>query len=399
MFTNFFYRLREADLDVTLQQWMSFLKALELGLAKNSLLEFYYLARAVLIHSQGDYDKYDKVFLSCFEGIEHFEELPKEFFDWLQEAKEMKPYDKDEVDSRTDFDLQKLRELLEERLKEQHGRHDGGQYWVGTGGTSTHGHSGYAKTGILVGGKGGRGHALQVAGEREYKDFREDETLEIRSFQMAFRQLRQLSILEEGAKTELNLDATIEETSKKAGMLHLAFERPRKNKVKLLLLFDTGGSMRPYAKLCSQLFQAVHQANHFADLRMYYFRNCIYDAVYESPSLYDEESVQTTWLLQQLSREYKVIFVGDAAMAPSELYNVGGCHDYMHFNEEAGIAWLLKLKKRFSNVVWFNPLPEERRGYHYGAPTINAIAGIFPMYHLSAEGLGKGLKKLISGKD
>lgn len=374
------------------------MEALKKGLAQNSLLGFYYLSRAVLIKTEADFDKFDQVFLQYFESVVNFDDIPAEFYDWLQEPKEMKPYDEAEVDGRTTFDLDKLRQMLQERLEEQHGRHDGGQYWVGTGGTSVLGHSGYAKTGIRVGGEGGKRHALQVAGDRNFRDFREDNTLDLRSFQMAFRHLRQYTAQEDGPKDQLNLDKTIEATSRRAGLLQLEFERARQNGVKVLLLFDSGGSMRPFSRICSQLFQAVDQANHFKDLQIYYFHNCVYEELFEVPSMVYDRTIQTQRLLNNLSREYKVIFVGDAAMSPSELYQVGGCNSYGHYNEETGITWLLRLKNRFDKLVWFNPIPKEQWAFDYGAETIKTVGQLFPMYHLSAEGLSQGLKYLISAR-
>ncbi|MBP1758300.1 MAG: hypothetical protein H6Q61_549 [Firmicutes bacterium] len=374
------------------------MEALQKGLAKNSLLEFYYLARAVLVKTEADFDRFDQVFLDYFKGIKSVEEIPREFYDWLQEPKEMKPYDKAEVDARTKFDLDKLLEMLEERLGQQKGRHDGGQFWVGTGGTSVLGHSGYAATGIRVGGEGGHRTALQVAGDREYRDFREDLTLDLRTFQMAFRHLRQQTAQLEGPKDQLNLEETIEETGRSGGYLRLVFDRPRQNNVKVLLLFDSGGSMMPYSRICSQLFQAVNQANHFKDLHIYYFHNCVYEELYTLPSCRYDSAVSTQWVLNNLGQDYKVIFIGDAAMADSELFHEGGNIHYGRFNEETGISWLLRFKSRFQKLVWFNPIPKEYWPYDYGAVTIEAIGQIFPMHHLSAEGLARGLKELMRAR-
>lgn len=398
MFIDFFYLLRAHDLKVSFNEWMLLMEGLSKGLANNSLLDFYYLARAVLIKTEADFDRFDGVFLTYFESVKNLGDIPPEFFEWLSQPKDSKPYDPEEVDARTRFDLEKLRTMLAERLEEQHARHDGGQYWVGTGGTSVLGHAGYAATGILVGGEGGQRHALQVAGERNFRDFREDNTLDLRSFQMAFRRLRQFSTLEEGPRDQLNLDETIRQTGDNAGFLRLAFERPRENSVKLLLLFDSGGSMRPYSRLCSQLFQAVDQANHFKDLKRYYFHNCVYEELYEHPSLVFDKVRPTQSVLNQLDRNYKVIFVGDASMAPTELYAPGGSIFYSHNNEDSGYAWLLRLKNRFERLVWFNPIPRAHWPRDYGAETIHAIGQQIPMYHLSAEGLAEGLHSLIAAR-
>lgn len=398
MFTDLFYLLRHYGLKVSLNEWMTFMDALDKGLAQNSLLEFYYLGRAILTKTEADFDKYDLVFAEYFQDVQSFDDIPKEFFDWLMEPKDMKKYDQDEVDARTNFDLEKLKQMLAERLQEQHSRHDGGQYWVGTGGTSVLGHSGYAKTGIRVGGEGGQRHALQVAGERNFADFREDNTLDLRTFQMAFRRLRQFTVREDGPKDQLDLDGTVRETCDNAGYLKLEFTRPRVNDVKVLLLFDSGGSMLPYSRICSQLFQAVNQANHFKDLRTYYFHNCVYGDLYTTPACNYDEAIKTQWALNNLGRNYKVIFVGDASMAPTELMRIGGSSYYNRYNDESGLAWLQKLRNQFEKLVWFNPIPQEHWEWDYGAETIATIGSLFPMYHLSPEGLSQGLKKLVAAR-
>ena len=398
MFIGFFYRLRDAGLKVSFNEWMDFCEALQKGLAQNSLLEFYYLARAVLVKTEADYDRFDQAFLGYFQGIQSVESIPQEFYQWLQQPKAQKPYDKDEVDARTTFELSKLLEMLEERLGQQKGRHDGGQFWVGTGGTSVLGHSGYAATGIRVGGEGGNRSSLQVAGDREYRDFREDHTLDLRTFQMAFRHLRQQTARLDGPKDQLDLEETIEETGRSGGYLRLVFQRPRRNNVKVLLLFDSGGSMLPYSRMCSQLFQAVNQANHFKDLHVYYFHNCVYEELYTLPSCRYDSAVSTQWVLNNFGQDYKVIFIGDAAMAPSELLNVGGNIHYGRRNDEAGISWLLRFKSRFQKLVWFNPIPRDYWPYDYGAATIKEIGQLFPMHHLSAEGLARGLKELMRAR-
>lgn len=238
MFTDLFYLLRARGLKVSMNEWLSLMEALERGLCRNSLLEFYYVSRAILVKTEADFDKFDEIFLEYFDRVQHFEDVPQELMEWLHDPKNMKKYDKDEVDARTTYDLEKLRQMLEERLKEQHERHDGGQYWVGTGGTSTMGHSGYAATGIRVGGESQHRHALQVAGEREFRDFREDNVLDQRSFQLAFRRLRQMTTRQDGPMDVLNLDRTIDETCNNAGYLQLEFDRPRTNDIKVMVLFD-----------------------------------------------------------------------------------------------------------------------------------------------------------------
>ena len=381
-----------------MNEWLSLTEALQQGLCRNSLLEFYYISRAILVKTEADFDKFDEVFLDYFDRIQHIEDIPQELLDWLHDPKNMKKYDKEEVDARTTFDLEKLRKMLEERLKEQHERHDGGQYWVGTGGTSTMGHSGYAATGIRVGGESQHRHALQVAGEREFKDFREDSVLDQRSFQLAFRRLRQMTTRQDGPMDVLNLGRTIDETCNNAGYLHLAFDRPRTNDIKVMVLFDSGGSMVPYTRLCTQLFQAVKPGQQLqgpADLLLPQL--LVLGALHQPPV--------HLWRVRpdpvghhNLSRDYKVIVVGDASMAPSELTWVGGSSYYNRYNAETGLTWLNRFHNRFEKMVWFNPIPEAMWEYDYGARTIEMIGSVVDMYQLTVEGLGRGLKKLVSAR-
>ena len=348
--------------------------------------------------TEADFDKFDLVFAEYFHDVESFDELPQEVLDWLAEAREQGLFDKDEVDRRTTFDLDTLRKMLEERLKEQTERHDGGQYWVGTGGTSTMGHSGYSATGIRVGGESKNRRALQVAGERQFKDFRDDSTLDMRQFQLAFRRLRQFSTRHDGAKDELDLDKTIQETCDHAGNLRLVFDRPRINAVKLMILFDSGGSMWPFAGLCNLLFQSVNKANHFKDLKIFYFRNCFYDHLYTTPQCSLVYDVDTQWVLNNLGSEYKVIVVGDASMAPSELIRVGGSSFYNRYNKETGLEWIRRFTQKYEKMIWFNPLPEMEWDGGYGSTTIQMVKKEVNMFHLSVKGLEAGLKYLIAAR-
>ena len=285
--------------------------------------------------------------------------------------------------------------MFEERIKEQKERHDGGNYWIGTGGTSTMGRGGYNPAGIRVGGRSRHKTALQVAGERNFKDFREDTILDIRSFQMAFRKLRQYSSRVDGQERVLDVDKTVDETCDNGGLLSLAYEKPRKNTVKVLLLIDSEGSMLPYSRLCNRLFQAVSRSNHFKDLKIYYFHNAIYDQLYTTPHCKIRDSVETTWVFNRLDSDYKVIFVGDAAMAPSELYRPGGNAIIGLFNRETGMEWFQKFKKRFKKQIWLNPIEKSSWEYTYGSRTIHDIGEVFPMFELTLDGLEKGIKKLL----
>ena len=397
MFTDLFYLLRLHGLKVSLQEWNSLLQGLSLGLHHSSLTGFYRLARAVLVHSEADFDRFDQVFLEYFRGIRTFEELPAELEDWLNTPIDPVEFDIGALQNQG-LDIETIRQLLEQRLREQHERHDGGTHWVGTGGASPFGNNGYYPGGIRVGGTGRSRSALQVAGERHFRDFREDTTLETRQFQTAFRRLRQFSALEDGPKDELQLNDTIRETGDNAGQLRLVFGRPRRNTVKLLMLFDSGGSMWEFTELCSSLFRAVSRETKFKDLQIYYFHNCFYDNLYTAPGCLHADSVSTEWVLGRLGQDYKVIVVGDASMAPYELLSPGGCSDYYTYNKEPGIDWIGRFTQRYDRMIWLNPLPRSSWDQGYGSETIRIIKEKVPMYRLTLEGLQAGLKALIAAR-
>lgn len=395
MFLEFFYLLRAKGLQVSLNEWLALIEALDKGLAESSLLGFYHLCRNVLIKSEADYDKFDAVFAEYFKGIETPEELPEEFWSWLnQDTRERDINDKPMPDEAM-LELEELLARFRERIEEQKEKHDGGNYWIGTGGTSKMGHGGYNNQGIRTGGEGRHRSAVQIAGERNFKDFRQDNILDVRQFQMAFRKLRQYSARVEGAKTELDVEGTIDETCNNAGNLKLVFDKPRKNTIKLLLLFDSDGSMTPYSRLCNRLFQAVSKSSHFKDIKVYYFHNCIYEHLYTTPYCRRGDWINTDWVLSNLDSEYKVIFVGDGTMAPYELLRQGGNSYIGLYNEEPGIDWLKKFKRRYKKLIWLNPIKKDEWEYTYGNFTLQQIKEVFPMFELTIDGLEAGIKKLL----
>lgn len=399
MFTDFLYLLRGYGMKTSLNEWTSLMDALEMNLNEATLTEFYYMARAVLVKKEADYDKFDQAFLEYFKHVTTYDSLPGEVLEWLSKAREQNPYDKDQVDARfAGLGLEEIRRMMEERLKEQKEQHHGGSKWIGTGGTSPFGHSGYSPKGIRVGGPGKNRSALQVAEMRNYRDFREDSVLQIRQFQIALKKLRLLSCRQDGPKTELNVEKTIEKTCDQGGRLEIVMERPRKNQTRLLLLMDSGGSMWAYADLCNRLFQAVNQSSHFKDLKIYYFHNCFYDQLFTTPSCSWNNKISTEWVLHNLKQEYKVILVGDGTMAPSELLYQGGSLDYFHGNDRTGLYWLETLKKKFPSAIWLNPISEQRWDYIYGSYTIGLIRERIPMFPLTANGLEAGVKELRRGE-
>lgn len=399
MFIKFFYLLRERGLMVSLNEWMALTDALNQGLGQSSLSAFYYLCRAVLIKSEVDYDKFDLAFAEFFHGVETPEDIPEEVWNWLdKELLESAAAIERAMMNLPQYDFDELQKMLEERLKEQKEEHHGGGYWIGTGGTSPFGHGGYNPAGIRIGGESRHRSAVQVAGERNFRDFREDNKLDIRNFQMAFRKLRQFSSKDDGPKTELNIDETIKETCDNAGNLKLVFDRPRKNTVKVLLMFDSAGSMSAFSRLCSQLFQAAYQSNHFKDLKVFYFHNCFYQELFTDPSCNKRATIETNWVLRNLNSEYKVIIVGDGTMAPSELLNKGGASYRSHYNPESGLTWMKRFQDHYRHIIWLNPLREKTWDYVYGNQTLSVIRQLYPMYELTVAGLDAGIKKLLVNK-
>jgi hypothetical protein len=259
---------------------------------------------------------------------------------------------------------------------------------------STFGNAGQSPKGIRVGGQSMYKRAFRVAGERKFRDFRKDNTLDIRQFQVALRKLRQYSGLVDLPPTQFDVDSTIQDTAQNGGVLKVRYKRPRENTVKVLLLMDSGGSMDYYAQLCSALFQAVSKSGHFKDLKVYYFHNCVYSRLYHDPTLTSRNSTPTDWVLSNLSGEYKTIFVGDAQMAPYELgggYYGGGRED----GPKTGLDWLRRFQEKYQNAIWLNPSPRPQWG-PYWTQTYDEIARVFPMFPLTVEGLEEGMKKLLS---
>ena len=259
MFAAFFYLLRQRGLHVSLNEWMTLLEGMEKGLHHLTLTGFYHLCRAIVVKNETEFDRFDQIFLEFFKNVPYTGELPEDLLDWLNHPSE--DLKRTIADLRSagfpDETLEELLKMLEERLKEQTEEHNGGNYWVGTQGRTPWGNSGWHPNGIRIGGQSMHRTAMMVAGERKFRDFRKDNKLDTRQFQMAFRTLRQLSAQERSAEKELDVDATIHDTCESAGRLEIRYRNPRKNTVKVLLLMDSGGSMDYYSGLCSQLFQAA----------------------------------------------------------------------------------------------------------------------------------------------
>lgn len=396
MFLSFFYLLRARGLKVSINEWLSLNEALEKGLHNSSFTDFYYLCRCILVKSEVDFDKFDGAFLEFFKDMKMSGELPDELIEWLENPKEQPgdEFDMTRAMQNEKISQSEIQRMLLERLEEQDDEHNGGSYWVGTGGVSVFGNSGFSPRGIRVGGVGGKKRAFQVASDRKFRDFRQDSTLDTRQFQMALRKLREFSSRIDTSELEFDIDTTIKKTGENAGTLDIVYKKPRKNTVKVLLLMDSGGSMDYYSNLCSSLFHAVSKSNHFKDLQVFYFHNCIYSKIYTTADLRPDSLVPTEWILNNIHPDYKVIIVGDGQMEPSELLH-GSYYAYGARDDIAGIEWLQRFKENYPNLVWLNPSSRPDWGGSWWSKTYDIINNEFGMYRLSLEDLNRALKQLM----
>lgn len=401
MFSKFFYTLKEFGLNITLSEWLTLQEALNEDLCGSSLTQFYYVARAILVKSETDYDKFDMAFEKEFKAAQHEPELTNQMLRWLDKSDEIVP-DQLTNEERTwlneeevIIDKEEIEQKFKERLKDQDSEHNGGSYWIGTMGKTSFGNTGGNVGGVRVGGKTGFQSAFSVVGARKYRDFRDDKVLDNRQFQLALRKLRQFSTKLDIPRTELDIDGTIDKTCNNGGCLQIVMEKPRKNAVKLLLLMDSGGTMIPYSTLLTELFQSVHKSNHYKDVKTYFFHNCIYSHVYKTPECENGDWIETEWMFRNLDSDYKVIIVGDAAMAPEELYSTSG--NYRGPNDGlSGEEWLLQLKRHYKKVVWLNP--KMAPGHAPWREAETAIKAMFPMYKLTVDGLNQAMAKLMVNK-
>jgi uncharacterized protein with von Willebrand factor type A (vWA) domain len=392
VFIDFFYRLRDGGLPVGVTEFLTLLDALYEGLARESLTHFYVVARSILVKRPEHFDLYDQVFAEFFEGVEFDAQTRAEIADevllWLEDNPLPPPeVDEEELEALEEYDLEELREEFEERLDEQEERHDGGDHWVGTGGTSPFGHSGEHPEGVRVGGESKNRSAVQVAHERRFRNLRKDVTLGVRDIGQALRRLRELT--RDGNEEELDIQGTIDQTARNGGDIELVFRPPRENNVKLMLLMDVGGSMNPYTRLTTRLFSAAHQASHFKTFETYYFHNCPYGTLYSDMAR--KEGTPTEDVFRNLDRTWRCIVVGDAAMAPAELMREGGASNYFHYNQTPGIEYLQQLRERVPRTVWLNPQKER---WWKATWTIQKIQELFPMYPLTMEGLEEAVDEL-----
>lgn len=393
MFLDFFLLLRKEGIPVSIQEYLTLIEALKKGVANYSIEDFYSLCKTILIKHEQHLDRFDLLFGHYFKGVEFIPEVSKKDIpeDWLRKELERLFTDEEKKLIEAYGGLDKIMKRLEELLQEQKERHQGGDTWIGTGGTSPFGHGGYNPRGVRIGGSGGQKTAIKIWDKREFKDYADDIELNIRNIKMALRTLRVLT--RDGIKDELDIKTTIDKTCKNAGYIDIVMQASKQNKVKVLLFFDIGGSMDPHIELCSELFSAAKAE--FKHLEFYYFHNCIYESVWKNNELRWDEKIPTLDVLHKYNSDYKVIIVGDATMSPYELTHVGGSIE--HHNDESGISWLSKIKEHFPYVIWLNPTTE---AYWDGTRSIDMIRKIFPdrMFPTTIDGLTRAMKALKGKK-
>lgn len=387
MFINLFKALRHNGVPVTFNEWMLLQNALSENLMDSSLTRFYHIARAILVKTEAHFDKYDQAFLECFGHIESNDDLIRKIEENLRRLPPLELTD-EERQLVERLSLEEVRERFLEKLRNQDDQpHQGGNKAIGVGGRSPYGAWGYNPAGVRIGQHEGRMRsAVQIAERRSFRNYRDDVVLDTRSIKTVLGYIRQ--VVREGPRDTLDVEGTIDATCRNAGELEFIWDRTRKKRIKLMLLMDAGGTMAPHTELVSRLFSAAKDI--VKDLRFYYFHNCVYQELYSD--IWQLKSVATRKILDQTSKNYKVIIVGDAYMAPSELLNRDGAIDYWYRNDRPGIEWLMDIRKRFKKVIWLNPEP---RQWWSSIPSTRMIQRIFPMFELTLSGMQSGARALI----
>lgn len=391
MLIDFFMTVRKAKVPCSIREYLDLVGAVESHLAFANLDDFYALAKLCLVKDEKHYDKFDKAFAHYFEGIENLDMFMDEANipdDWMRKEIErvLSQEEMDQIDSLGG--LEELIEAFKERLEEQKKRHQGGNKMIGTGGTSPFGANGFNPEGFRIEqGKSRNKKAVKVWEKRQYRDLDDSIQLGIRNIKVALRRLRKFA--RQGAADVLDLDDTIASTARNAGYLDLKLVPERHNAVKVLLFFDIGGSMDPHVRVCEEMFSAAR--TEFKHMETFYFHNCLYESVWKNNIRRTNEQTETWELLHKFGSDYKVIFVGDAMMAPYEVTHPGGSVE--HWNDEAGAVWLERLKEKFDKVVWINPAPEAHWGNGGSLGIIRQIMDD-KMYPLTIEGLEKAMKEL-----
>lgn len=379
MLIDFFREVKAAKVPVSLKEFLDLMEALDKKLVFADIEEFYYLSRLCLVKDERHFDKFDRAYDKYFKGIQSIDDLfadadiPE---DWLKTEFEKNLTEEQKAQIEAMGGLEALMEAFKKRLEEQHKKHQGGNKMIGTGGTSPFGADGYNPEGFRMGQKQGKhGRAVKVWEKRGYKDLDGDVTIGIRNIKLALRRLRKFA--RQGAAEELDLDDTIRSTARNAGYLDLKMVPERHNSIKVLLFFDIGGSMDPHVKVCEELFSAARAE--FKHMEYFYFHNFIYESVWKDNLRRSSETTSVYDVLHKYSPDYKVIFVGDASMAPYEITQPGGSIE--HWNEEAGALWMKRMVGIYDKLIWLNPVPQEHWEYSASVELTRSLVedNMFPL--------------------
>lgn len=390
MLIQFFFMLRAGGIKVSITELLTLLEALKQGLAAQSVDDFYFLSRACLVKDESQFDRFDRVFGAHFHGIEQafqslVEEIPE---DWLRRQAELLLTEDERKRIESLGGFEELMKALQERLREQQERHEGGNKWIGTAGTSPFGAYGYNPEGVRIGQQGsGSRRAVKVWDKREYRNLDDSLELGTRNIKLALRKLRKFA--REGAADQLDLDETIDRTARNAGLLDIHMVPERHNAVKVLLCLDIGGSMDDHVRVCEEMFSAAR--SEFKHLEYFYFHNFIYESLWKDNRRRHAEKIPTIDILHKYGADYKLVFVGDATMSPYEIVYAGGSVE--HWNDEPGAVWIKRLLDVYSKAVWLNPEPENRWDY---TPSVKLTRELMDerMFPLTISGLDAAIRRL-----
>jgi len=390
MLTKFFFMLRDGGMKPSITELLTLLEAMKKGVAGHSVEDFYFLSRACLVKDESKFDRYDTIFAAHFQGLEDafkalVEELPE---DWLQKQAEQMLTEEERKQIEAIGGFEALMDALKQRLDEQDERHEGGNKWIGTAGTSPFGAYGYNPEGVRIGQQGSRHrNATKVWDKREYRNLDDSVELGTRNIKIALRRLRKFA--REGAEDQLDLDDTIDKTARNAGLLDIRMVPERHNAIKVLLCLDIGGSMDDHVRVCEELFSASR--TEFKHLEYFYFHNFVYESLWKDNRRRQAERIPTSEITHKYGPDYKLVFVGDATMSPYEIVYAGGSVE--HWNEEPGAVWIKRLLTAYPKAIWLNPEPESRWGF---TPSVKLTRELMNdrMFPLTLSGLDSGIKSL-----
>ncbi|GMG87291.1 vWA domain-containing protein [Biformimicrobium ophioploci] len=393
MLIGFFSTLRRYRVPVSLTELLVLLEALKQRLVFADMDGFYLLSRTCLVKDEKHFDKFDRAFAAYFKELETLDDVLEALIpeDWVRKEfiRQLSEEEKAKIESMGG--LEKLLDEFRKRLEEQKKRHQGGNRWIGTGGTSPFGNSGYNPEGIRVGGEGRNRSAVKVWDKRQFRNLDDSVELGIRNIKVALRKLRKFA--RTGAAEELDLDDTISSTARNAGMLDIKMVPERHNAVKVLIFFDVGGSMDPYIRVCEELFSACR--TEFKHLEYFYFHNFVYEKVWKDNSRRFEEATSTLEVMRTYGKDYKVIFVGDAAMAPYEITSRYGSVE--HMNEEPGATWMQRISETWDKLIWLNPTEERYWEFTHSTEMVKQLVD-GRMFPLTLEGIDRGIASLVKGR-